>query len=45
MDGKDYSLSKSKKQKDRSSIMKQHVLGLVEIIDSVARDLSPHELL
>ena len=43
MDGKDYSLSRSKKQSDRNSIMKQHVLGLVERMDSVARDLSPQK--
>ena len=43
MDGKDYSLSKSKKQTDRNLIMKQHVLGLVERMDSVARDLSPQK--
>ena len=43
MDGKDYSLLKSKKQTDRNLIMKQHVLGLVERMDSVARDLSPQK--
>ena len=43
MDGKDYSLSKSKKQKDRNSMLTKQLNGLIAVADKVARDLSPQD--
>ena len=43
MDGKDYSLSKSKKQTDRSLMLKKQLDGLILAADSIARDLTPKD--
>ena len=43
MDGKDYSLSKSKKQTDRNLMLKKQLDGLILAADSIARDLTPKD--
>jgi hypothetical protein len=43
MDGKDYSLLKSKKQTDRNLMLKKQLDGLILAADNIARDLTPKD--